>query len=54
MDLSNTKPQQPSDLIPKGTIARVHMRIKPGGFDDPMREWGAATQPAILLQALFI
>jgi hypothetical protein len=43
----NTADQQPSfDLIPKGTLARVRLSIKPGGFDDPAQGWtgGWATQ----------
>ncbi|MFN7159727.1 MAG: hypothetical protein ACK4MR_13720, partial [Erythrobacter cryptus] len=38
---------QPSlDLIPKGTLARVRLTIKPGGFDDQAQGWtgGWATQ----------
>jgi len=43
----NSAEQQPSfDLIPKGTLVRVRMGIKPGGFDDPSQGWvgGWATQ----------
>jgi hypothetical protein len=43
----NDAEQQPSfDLIPKGTLARVRMTLKPGGFDDPAQGWtgGYATQ----------
>ena len=43
----NDAQQQPSfDLIPKGTLARVRMTLKPGGFDDPAQGWtgGYATQ----------
>src|SRR5690606_19430236 len=38
--------RQSFDLIPKGTLARVRMSIKPGGFDDPSQGWtgGWATQ----------
>ena len=31
----NDVQQQHFDLIPKGTLARVRMTLKPGGFDDP-------------------
>ncbi|MFZ5555751.1 MAG: hypothetical protein ACOZDY_03335 [Pseudomonadota bacterium] len=43
----NDAEQQPSfDLIPKGTLARVRMTLKPGGYDDPAQGWtgGYATQ----------
>ena len=34
------------DLIPKGTLVRVRMTIKPGGHDDPAQGWtgGYATE----------
>lgn len=28
-----------ANLIPKGTIARVRLTIRPGGFDDPSQGW---------------
>jgi hypothetical protein len=28
-----------SDVIPKGTLAKVRMTIRPGGFDDPSQGW---------------
>ena len=31
--------QSNSNLIPKGTIARVRLTIRPGGFDDPGQGW---------------
>lgn len=39
-------PQQTYDLIPKGTVCKVHMKIKPGGYDDPAQGWtgGYATR----------
>lgn len=43
----NDAEQQPSfDLIPKGTLARVRMTLKPGGYDDAAQGWtgGYATQ----------
>lgn len=33
-DFSSAEDQQSYDVIPKGTIARVRMTIKPGGFND--------------------
>lgn len=43
----NTASEQTSfDLIPKGTLVRVRMTIKPGGFDDLTQGWtgGYATR----------
>lgn len=36
------------NLIPKGTLAKVRMTIRPGGFDDPAQGWtgGYATRGA--------
>jgi hypothetical protein len=31
--------RQNSNLIPKGTIARVRLTIRPGGFNDPAQGW---------------
>jgi len=38
--------KQNPNLIPKGTIARVHLSIRPGGFDDASQGWtgGYATR----------
>ena len=38
--------QNEFDIIPKGTLAKVRMTIKPGGFDDASQGWtgGWATQ----------
>ena len=38
--------QQNVALIPKGTIAKVRLSIRPGGFDDPSQGWtgGYATR----------
>jgi hypothetical protein len=38
--------RQNPNLIPKGTIAKVRMTIRPGGFDDPSQGWtgGYATR----------
>lgn len=45
-DFNNAEQQQSFDLIPKGTLAKVRMTIKPGGYDDPSQGWtgGWATQ----------
>lgn len=39
MDFNTAQPQQSLDLLPKGTIAKVRMTIKPGGHNDPARDW---------------
>jgi hypothetical protein len=31
--------QSNSNVIPKGTLAKVRMTIRPGGFDDPAQGW---------------
>ncbi|MBX9752609.1 MAG: hypothetical protein K5Q68_23680, partial [Roseococcus sp.] len=38
--------QSNPNLIPKGTIVRVRLTIRPGGFDDPSQGWtgGYATR----------
>ncbi len=33
-DFNDAEQQQHFDLIPKGTVAKVRMTIKPGGHDD--------------------
>ncbi len=45
-DFSSADDQQSFDIIPKGTIARVRMTIKPGGHDDVREGWtgGYATR----------
>lgn len=45
-DFNNASEQTSYDLIPKGTILRVRMTIKPGGYDDPSKGWtnGFATR----------
>lgn len=45
-DFNDAEQQQSFNLIPKGTVARVRMTIKPGGFDDAAQGWsgGYATQ----------
>ena len=34
LDFNDAKPQGSYDPIPKGTVARVVMSIKPGGYSD--------------------
>ena len=45
-DFNNAEDQTGFDLIPKGTLVKVRMTIRPGGFDDPAQGWtgGYATQ----------
>ena len=46
-DYNDAEAQQGAfDLIPKGTLVRVCMTIKPGGYDDPSQGWtgGYATE----------
>ncbi len=40
--------QSNTNLIPKGTLAKVRLTIRPGGFDDPSQGWtgGYATRGA--------
>ncbi len=40
--------QSNANLIPKGTLAKVRLTIRPGGFDDPSQGWtgGYATRGA--------
>ena len=46
IDFNNSDNQSNFDLIPNGTLAKVRMSIKPGGFDDPNQGWsgGYATK----------
>ncbi len=45
-DFNDAEQQQSFDLIPKGSIVKVRMTIKPGGHDDAAQGWlgGYATQ----------
>jgi hypothetical protein len=45
-DFNDAEQQQSFDLIPRSTVARVRMSVKPGGYDDPSQGWsgGYATQ----------
>ena len=59
-DFNTADQQQSFDLIPKGTLARVRMSIKPGGFDDASQGWtgGWATESfdtgAVFLSCEFV
>lgn len=45
-DFSNAEEQTGGELIPKNTLVKVHMKIRPGGYDDPTKGWtgGYATR----------
>ncbi len=47
-DFNSAAEQSSYDLIPKGTVVRVRMTIKPGGYDDPFPAVIAATKPPSL------
>ena len=59
-DFNSAEDQQSFDLIPKGSLLKVRMTIKPGGYDDASQGWsgGFATQNfntgSVYLQAEFI
>lgn len=59
-DFNDAEQQQSFDLIPKGTVAKVRMTLKPGGYDDSSQGWvgGYATQSfdtgSIFLAAEFV
>lgn len=59
-DYNNAEEQNSYDLIPKGTVVRVRMTIKPGGFDDPQMGWTAGyatrndTTGAVYLNCEFV
>lgn len=58
-DFNNAEPQQSFDLIPKGTVAPVTMKIRPGGYNDPSEGWtgGYATlgkTDAVFLDCEFV
>ena len=38
-DFNSAAEQTSFGLIPKGTIVRVRMTIRPGGYDDPSNGW---------------
>jgi len=45
-DFNDAEQQQGFDLIPKGSVVKVRMTLKPGGHDDPAQGWsgGYATE----------
>jgi len=45
MDFNDAE-QQTGDIIPHGTIAKVRLKVRPGGYDDPSQGWtgGVATR----------
>lgn len=45
-DFNSAEEQSEFDVIPKGTLVKVRMTIKPGGYDDPQQGWtgGYATR----------
>jgi hypothetical protein len=45
-DFNDAGEQQSFELIPKGTLAKVRMTIRPGAYDDPAQGWtgGYATR----------
>ena len=45
-DFNDSKSQQSFEVIPHGTVAKVRMTIKPGGYDDEASGWsgGYATR----------
>jgi hypothetical protein len=47
-DFNSASDQGSFELIPKGTLVRVRMAIRPGGYDDPAQGWtgGYATRNA--------
>jgi len=47
-DFNSAADQSAFDLIPKGTVVRVRMTVRPGGFNDPTQGWtgGYATRNA--------
>lgn len=45
-DFNDADEQSSFDLIPKGTLVKVRLTIRPGGYDDPSQGWtgGYATR----------
>ncbi len=45
-DFNDANEQSSFDLIPKGTLLKLRMTLRPGGFDDPAQGWtgGYATR----------
>ena len=59
-NFNDAQDQQVFTVIPKGTLAKVRMTLRPGGYDDPSREWSGGyatcnnTTGAIYLKAEFV
>lgn len=45
-NFNDAEEQTSGDLIPKNTLVKVHMKVRPGGYDDPSQGWtgGIATR----------
>lgn len=45
-NFNDAEEQTGGDVIPKGTLAKVHMKVRPGGYDDASQGWtgGIATR----------
>lgn len=60
LDFQGAEPQQEFDLIPKGTVAKVNMTIKPGGYNDPEQGWtggyatASSTTDSVYLNCEFV
>lgn len=39
MNFDNAETQTTGDVIPHKTLAKVHMKIRPGGYNDPAKGW---------------
>ena len=48
-DFNSAAEQSSYDLIPKGTVVRVRMTIKPGGYDDPSQGWTGEVRPPAMI-----
>lgn len=46
MNFNDAEEQTSGDIIPKNTLVKVHMKIRPGGYDDQAEGWtgGIATR----------
>jgi len=58
-DFNDAGHQTGFDLIPKGTLLKVRMTLKPGGVDNPAQGWGggwatAAETGSVYLNAEFV
>ena len=53
-DFNSADDQSGFDVIPKGTLAKVRMTIKPGGHDDASQGWTVAGPRAEIPQVRYI